>query len=422
MQCERGAETLINSPLYPERREGVVLLLSVFMLIMIFGVISAAAVFSNVETKASAVALEETQALYLAESGLEASKWELLNGQDGATTVNTYAGAYTVSVEDLGGGAYRLTASGSSGNSEVGLQEIISTTSTGYSQTFPLAAISIVGPIPADTFLIKNGTYGSSPTKTFVLDGQGYPALTFSDATTWAGVGAYFANLIASDDLLASHFDGTPDADFAGELLPLYESTESTDYVDRIMDFFNEFRDEVTNVVIPAATSENIQNVSGETLGSEASPGTFKFTPVRMLENGNDLTGYGTLVVEEKLIIEESAVLNWNGDLIVFGGANLSSTLEVQGTLNVTGNLIVLSEAGNTSFMDVKPGATVNVNGALTLTVVEIQESPRDQYAMEIKLDVGCPLLAMITRKSYHQLDLQPGQKVHAHFKAVALS
>ena len=160
-----------------------------------------------------------------------------------------------------------------------------------------------------------------------------YPALTFSDATTWGGVGAYFANLIASDDLLASHFDGTPDADFAGELLPLYESTESTDYVDRITDFFNEFRDEVTNVVIPAATSENIQNVSGETLGSEASPGTFKFTPVQMLENGNDLTGYGTLVIEEKLIVEESAVLTWNGDLIVFGGANLSSTLEVQGTV-----------------------------------------------------------------------------------------
>jgi len=68
------------------------------------------------------------------------------------------------------------------------------------------------------------------------------------------------------------------------------------------------------------------------------------------------------------------------------------------------------------------PAATSSVLNSLEATVVEIEESPRDQYAMEIKLDVGCPLLAMITRKSYHQLNLQPGQKVYAHFKAVALS
>lgn len=68
------------------------------------------------------------------------------------------------------------------------------------------------------------------------------------------------------------------------------------------------------------------------------------------------------------------------------------------------------------------PAASSSVLNSLEATVVEIEESPRDQYAMEVKLDVGCPLLAMITRKSYHQLNLQPGQKVHAHFKAVALS
>ncbi len=68
------------------------------------------------------------------------------------------------------------------------------------------------------------------------------------------------------------------------------------------------------------------------------------------------------------------------------------------------------------------PAATSSVLNSLEATVVEIEESPRDQYAMEVKLDVGCPLLAMITRKSFHHLNLQPGQKVHAHFKAVALS
>ncbi len=68
------------------------------------------------------------------------------------------------------------------------------------------------------------------------------------------------------------------------------------------------------------------------------------------------------------------------------------------------------------------PPTTSSVLNALEATVVEISESPSDQYAVEVKLDVGCPLLAMITRKSFHQLQLRPGQKVHASFKAVALS
>ncbi len=65
---------------------------------------------------------------------------------------------------------------------------------------------------------------------------------------------------------------------------------------------------------------------------------------------------------------------------------------------------------------------TSSVLNTLEATIVEISESPGDQYAVEVKLDVGCPLLAMITRKSFHQLHLQLGQKVHASFKAVALS
>ncbi len=68
------------------------------------------------------------------------------------------------------------------------------------------------------------------------------------------------------------------------------------------------------------------------------------------------------------------------------------------------------------------PPARSSVLNVLEATVLEISESPSDQYAVEVKLDVGCPLLAMITRKSLHRLRLRPGQKVHAHFKAVALS
>lgn len=67
------------------------------------------------------------------------------------------------------------------------------------------------------------------------------------------------------------------------------------------------------------------------------------------------------------------------------------------------------------------PVAQSSVLNALEARVIEIRESRSDPYTVKVKLDVGCPLLAMITRKSLHQLKLHPGQKVQAHFKAVAL-
>lgn len=63
-----------------------------------------------------------------------------------------------------------------------------------------------------------------------------------------------------------------------------------------------------------------------------------------------------------------------------------------------------------------------SVLNVLEATVVEIVRSSSDQYAVEIKLDVGCPLLAIITRKSLNDLNLKEGQVVYAHVKAVALS
>ncbi len=68
------------------------------------------------------------------------------------------------------------------------------------------------------------------------------------------------------------------------------------------------------------------------------------------------------------------------------------------------------------------PLAASSTLNALEATITEVSESPGDPYAVEVKLDVGSPLLAMITRKSFHQLRLKPGQTVHASFKAVALN
>ncbi|HXX73991.1 MAG TPA: molybdenum ABC transporter ATP-binding protein [Nitrospiraceae bacterium] len=55
----------------------------------------------------------------------------------------------------------------------------------------------------------------------------------------------------------------------------------------------------------------------------------------------------------------------------------------------------------------------------LEATVVEIKEV--DQSTVDVQLDIGCPLVASITKKSLVDLKLAPGQRLCAHVKTVAL-
>jgi molybdate transport system ATP-binding protein len=65
------------------------------------------------------------------------------------------------------------------------------------------------------------------------------------------------------------------------------------------------------------------------------------------------------------------------------------------------------------------PTAPTSALNILAATVVEIRDG--HHASVEIRLDVGCPLVASITRKSAANLGLRPGQRVYAHIKAVAL-
>lgn len=68
------------------------------------------------------------------------------------------------------------------------------------------------------------------------------------------------------------------------------------------------------------------------------------------------------------------------------------------------------------------PAFQTSVLNVLVATVMEIGPIEAGQPFVDIKLDIGCPLLATITRKSLATLNLHPGQKVHAQIKAVALT
>lgn len=68
-----------------------------------------------------------------------------------------------------------------------------------------------------------------------------------------------------------------------------------------------------------------------------------------------------------------------------------------------------------------KPEATTSFLNIMPATVVDVAVPDIASHAVQIKLDVGVPLLANISRKSLHTLRLEPGQQVYALIKAVSL-
>jgi len=69
-----------------------------------------------------------------------------------------------------------------------------------------------------------------------------------------------------------------------------------------------------------------------------------------------------------------------------------------------------------------RPQVTSSFLNILEATVTEVGLPQLDKHSVQIKLDVGVPLLANISRKSLHILRLEPGQKVYALIKAVSLA
>jgi molybdate transport system ATP-binding protein len=68
-----------------------------------------------------------------------------------------------------------------------------------------------------------------------------------------------------------------------------------------------------------------------------------------------------------------------------------------------------------------KPETPTSVLNTLAATVLEIGPTDSNVSSVNLKLDVGEPILATITRKSLAHLQLKPGMKVYANVKAVKM-
>lgn len=65
------------------------------------------------------------------------------------------------------------------------------------------------------------------------------------------------------------------------------------------------------------------------------------------------------------------------------------------------------------------PNNQTSVLNILEARVMEVGDLDSKSYSVDIKLDVGQPILATITRKSLARLNIAVGQKVYAHIKAI---
>ncbi len=78
--------------------------------------------------------------------------------------------------------------------------------------------------------------------------------------------------------------------------------------------------------------------------------------------------------------------------------------------------------AKNVGIALAKPDVATSILNILEATVIDIDEHNVDQHTVQVKLDIGVPLLASISRKSLHNLALKPGQKVFTLIKAVSMA
>ena len=73
------------------------------------------------------------------------------------------------------------------------------------------------------------------------------------------------------------------------------------------------------------------------------------------------------------------------------------------------------------SLSTLPPEGATSVLNILRAKVKKMGELDLKGYSVDIELDAGRPILATITRKSLSKLNLQPGQPIYAHIKAIKM-
>lgn len=89
--------------------------------------------------------------------------------------------------------------------------------------------------------------------------------------------------------------------------------------------------------------------------------------------------------------------------------------------MSVGQNLRVHIHSRDVSLSTESPSGATSVLNILRAKVEKVGVIDLKGYSVDIELDAGRPILATITRKSLANLNLQPGQAIYAHIKAIKM-
>ena len=373
------------------RRESGLVLLSVLMVVMMLFATTAVVVnFSVSESEVLEQRLDELEAFYLAEGGIEAAKLEIIKGQDpdqdglGTLAGSNSTGAYTVDAIETGS-IYDLTAAGTaSGGSVVTLETTIEIE---YESVFPVAAMSFVGDLGETNMKFELDD-------DLILHGGSGPALSFSEKAVYDSIGQKFATAIEDTSFPAGNLVGgvTNTFKYKGKDYDLAIAYEPN-YDNRLKDLSDLYDELDAKADALAATALVVSGLSG-TYGDADNPVTI-YSPGNTDVKNETVTGYGTLIIGKRMRLSKSTTVNWTGDIFVIGedGVGGGSMRFTDATLNVTGNVFILGEPGGSpNVVDIWENGQVNIDGNFFLA------TDWDSTNGDVRLSIrGDPLLGPAT-------------------------
>ena len=304
-------------------------------------------------------------AFYLAESGLQGAHCELgehldsQNNGEGTRTRTVSGGSYSVAAVDLGSDLYRLTSTGLFGGERAIIEEVVEIRPT---SRFPGGAISMAGDMTTSLMLF-------SQTTDLIVDGGKSPGIVFNDPDLYSSMTMQAAEAVADGDLQETDITGSITNTFQPGDVDLSMALDSPGHASLTIypEIYTEFFDHIENNLQGSADHGQLGS-SSFVFGTEATPVNYTIPGNQKLRAGQTLSGYGTLIFSQNLILESGSRIDWNGNLIIFGGDNQSDAfLECAGTLNVTGNLILISPEGRDIDFNLRSEGTTTVNGAMTV-------------------------------------------------------
>ena len=390
---------------FSSNESGAALFLALVALVMGLALSSAMVSYALADSRGMRRTQEFTQAFYVAESGLQGARYELAEHEDsakdgeGTRTGSLGSGSYTVTALSLGGQLYRLTSRGLHGSEMAVIEEVVEVRPT---SGFPGGAISMVGDMTTTQML-----FGSSTD--LVVDGGKSPGVVFSDPDLYSIVTKQFAQAVGLGYVQETDITGSitntfqpNDVDLSMSLYSNAGHESLTIYPEIYTEFFNHIDNN-----LQGSASHGQLGTSSYVFGTQSSPVNYAIPGNQKLKAGQTVSGYGTLIFSQNLVLEAGSRIDWNGNLIIFGGDNSSDVLfECDGILNVTGNIIIVGPEDRSLKFLIKSQGAATVTGAMTVLGDLSNTASKIDFYVEGDLAVN-GLLTTVASKI--QTEFRPG-------------